>query len=36
MAGKGFNQDFNLDALIHSAMEEVQSHYRSDNLHTRK
>ena len=28
----GFNEDFNLDALIHSALEKVQKRYRSGNL----
>ena len=26
------NEDFNLDALIHSALEKVQKRYQSDNL----
>lgn len=36
MAGKqlhvDFNEDFNLDALIHSALDEVQNRYRTDSL----
>ena len=36
MAGKqshvDFSDDFNLDALIHSALDKVQNRYRSDNL----
>ena len=36
MAGKqshvDFSDDFNLDALIYSALDEVQNRYRSDNL----
>ena len=37
MAGKqlhvNFNEDFNLDALIHLALDEVQNRYRTDNLY---
>ena len=36
MAGKqshvDFNNDFNVDALIHSVLDEVHNRYRSDNL----
>ena len=32
MAGEHFNEDFSLDELINSALDEVENRYRSDNL----